>query len=75
MYCVKCGVELADSESKCPLCHTPISYPGYVAKEEEKPYPRFEKAVGGQRGDLQLASFRLRQLRDQHPRNYVGRSL
>ena len=43
MYCVKCGVELADSESKCPLCHTPISYPGYVAKEEEKPYPRFEK--------------------------------
>lgn len=43
MYCVKCGVELADSESKCPLCHTPIYFPGYVPKEEEKPYPRFEK--------------------------------
>lgn len=43
MYCVKCGVELADSESKCPLCHTPVYYPGYTPKEEEKPYPRFEK--------------------------------
>ena len=43
MYCVKCGVELADSEQKCPLCHTPIYYPGYTPKEEERPYPRFEK--------------------------------
>jgi hypothetical protein len=43
MYCVKCGVELADSEQKCPLCHTPIYYPGYAPKEEARPYPRFEK--------------------------------
>ena len=43
MYCVKCGVELADSEQKCPLCHTPVYFPGYVPKEEERPYPRFEK--------------------------------
>ena len=27
MFCVKCGVELADSESKCPLCNTPVYYP------------------------------------------------
>ena len=43
MYCVKCGVELADSEKSCPLCHTPIYFPGYEPKEEERPYPRFEK--------------------------------
>ena len=43
MYCVKCGVELADSEKKCPLCHTPIYFPGYTPNEEERPYPRFEK--------------------------------
>lgn len=43
MYCVKCGVELADSEKRCPLCHTPIYFPGYEPKEEERPYPRFEK--------------------------------
>ena len=43
MYCVKCGVELADSEQKCPLCHTPVCYPDYVVKEEDRTYPRFEK--------------------------------
>lgn len=43
MYCVKCGVELADSEKKCPLCHTPIYFPDYVPNEEHRPYPRFEK--------------------------------
>lgn len=29
MYCVKCGAELADSERKCPLCMTPVYYPGH----------------------------------------------
>jgi hypothetical protein len=24
MYCVKCGVKLADGETECPLCHTPL---------------------------------------------------
>ena len=43
MYCVKCGVELADSEQKCPLCHTPVCYPDYTVKEEDRTYPRFEK--------------------------------
>jgi len=42
MYCVKCGVELSDSEKKCPLCHTPVYLPNYEPKEE-RPYPRFEK--------------------------------
>ncbi len=42
MYCVKCGVELADSESKCPLCHTPVFFPGHIVKDE-RTYPKFEK--------------------------------
>ncbi len=42
MYCVKCGVELADSERKCPLCHTPVYMPG-IDEDPERPYPKFEK--------------------------------
>ena len=38
MYCVKCGVELADSQDKCPLCLTPVYYPN-KDKDADKPYP------------------------------------
>lgn len=41
MYCVKCGVELASSEEKCPLCNTPVYYP--VEERGEKPYPKYTK--------------------------------
>ena len=27
MYCIKCGVELADSEKVCPLCGTRVFHP------------------------------------------------
>ena len=40
MYCIKCGVELADSERSCPLCKTPVYYPN-MPKEVETPYPKF----------------------------------
>ena len=40
MYCVKCGVELADSERKCPLCHTPVYMPG-LDEHPELPYPAY----------------------------------
>ena len=33
MYCVKCGVKLADSEKLCPLCGT-IAYHPDIAREE-----------------------------------------
>lgn len=42
MYCVKCGVELADSEKKCPLCQTPVYFPGADA-DAKPPYPRYKK--------------------------------
>lgn len=39
MYCVKCGVELADSEKQCPLCGTVVFHPQLDRPEGEKPYP------------------------------------
>lgn len=39
MYCVKCGVELADSEKSCPLCGTVAYHPEVVREEGELPYP------------------------------------
>ncbi len=41
MYCVKCGVELADSERKCPLCKTPVYYP--EEKISELSFPEYTK--------------------------------
>ena len=40
-YCVNCGVELAESEKKCPLCKTPVINPSNPWKEpENRPYPK-----------------------------------
>ena len=38
MYCVKCGVELADGESKCPLCGTPVYHPDIPVTDAKPPY-------------------------------------
>ena len=40
MYCVKCGVELADSEKSCPLCKTPVYFPD-LPDNSERNYPEF----------------------------------
>lgn len=40
MYCVKCGVKLADTEEKCPLCDTAIGE-RVIRNESAKPlYPQ-----------------------------------
>ena len=39
MYCVNCGVELADSEKKCPLCGTPVFHPDIPRQRTEPPFP------------------------------------
>lgn len=39
MYCVQCGVELSDSQERCPLCGTVVFHPEIVRKQEDKPYP------------------------------------
>jgi len=57
MYCVKCGVELSDSERKCPLCKTPVYYPE-LPENPERPYPEFVKPKDeiGPRGMLFIIS-------------------
>lgn len=39
MYCIKCGVELADSEKRCPLCDTEVYHPDIYIKHTPSPYP------------------------------------
>lgn len=39
MYCIKCGVKLAASEKKCPLCNTIVCHPDFKATEEPPLYP------------------------------------
>ena len=41
MYCVKCGVELRDSEKCCPLCGTPVFHPDIKQTKAVKPYSEF----------------------------------
>ena len=45
MYCVKCGVGLADSETKCPLCGTRVCHPDFPAGEGTPLYPREKEQV------------------------------
>ncbi len=38
-YCVHCGVELAPSEPKCPLCSTEVMIPDYQPDVASDPFP------------------------------------
>lgn len=39
MYCINCGVKLADSEKQCPLCGTVPFHPDIPRPEGERLYP------------------------------------
>lgn len=39
MYCIKCGVKLADTEKKCPLCSTVVCHPEFTQRAERPLYP------------------------------------
>ena len=39
MYCIKCGVKLADTEKKCPLCNTIVCHPNFKQTAERPLYP------------------------------------
>lgn len=39
MYCVKCGVKLADTEKQCPLCGTVAFHPDISRNPGEEMYP------------------------------------
>lgn len=43
MFCIKCGVELAASETKCPLCGTVPYHPDLPKQEGTPPYPPYSK--------------------------------
>lgn len=43
MYCVKCGVELADTENKCPLCGTAVYHPAIKRAAAPPTYPAYVK--------------------------------
>ena len=52
MYCIKCGVKLADSEKKCPLCETVVYHPDMEAVIDDSLYPKgkMPKRSTGRRG-------------------------
>ena len=39
MYCIQCGVKLADGERQCPLCQTKVCHPDFLNQEKERLYP------------------------------------
>ena len=40
MYCIKCGVKLADTEKKCPLCNTTVYHPELSQTDGKPLYPK-----------------------------------
>lgn len=42
MYCVKCGVRLADTEKVCPLCGTRVYHPDLQQAETTPLYPNYK---------------------------------
>jgi len=40
MYCINCGVKLADTEEKCPLCNTVVYHPDIPRPEVRPLYPK-----------------------------------
>ena len=51
MYCVKCGVKLADTERKCPLCGTTAYHPDLDRPAARPLYPerKMPKAGSGRK--------------------------
>ena len=44
MYCINCGVELADSEKSCPLCGLAVYHPELTAPDTDaRTFPKYVK--------------------------------
>ena len=52
MYCVKCGVKLANTESKCPLCNTAVYHPDIQREAAEPLYPNGKMPKGPSRSKV-----------------------
>ncbi len=46
MYCINCGVRLADTEKVCPLCKTAVYHPDLVRGEAPPLYPPDRSPTG-----------------------------
>lgn len=47
MYCINCGVKLADTEAKCPLCGTAVYHPDLPERHAQPLYPKHSMPRGG----------------------------
>lgn len=52
MYCMNCGVKLADTEKVCPLCETAVYHPALTQKEEAPLYPLNQYPVAAKESKL-----------------------
>ena len=54
MYCIKCGVELTDGQTVCPVCSTRVYHPDIELKDAPPTYPKkdFESEEFNRRGIL-----------------------
>ena len=61
MYCIKCGVKLADSEKRCPLCGTVPFHPDIRREEGEALYPadRYPRQQVNRKGVLGVVTMLL----------------
>ena len=60
MYCIKCGVQLADTEKKCPLCATVVYHPEIEPEDALPLYPpdRFPAPYAGSKAvQIVLSAF------------------
>lgn len=53
MYCIKCGVNLCDTEEKCPLCGT-VVYHGGIEREKAEPFYPEDKRPKAKNGRVAL---------------------
>jgi hypothetical protein len=56
MYCANCGVKLADSEDRCPLCHTPAYHPD-IPRQPGRPLFPSERYPDTAKKTLWLSAF------------------
>ncbi len=54
MYCIKCGVELTDGQTVCPVCSTRVYHPDLPVKQASPTYPKkdFESEEFNRKGIL-----------------------
>lgn len=54
MYCIKCGVELTDGQTVCPVCATRVYHPDVEVKDAPPTYPKkdFESEEFNRKGIL-----------------------